>query len=65
MATKDHLHPLVRRRRILVEAFDQLAQVIEFYEQAGWDTHGLEDDQKRIHLRLVKVQWEIEQHDLD
>jgi hypothetical protein len=59
------LHPLVRRRRILVEAFDQVAQVLDFFTQAGWETRGLEEDLRRIHLRLIQTQQEIEQNDLD
>jgi hypothetical protein len=59
------LHPLVRRRRILVEAFDQVAQVLDFFTQAGWEARGLEEDLRRIHLRLIQTQQEIEQNDLD
>jgi hypothetical protein len=61
----DRLHPLVRRRKILVEAFDQVAQVLDFYHAAEWDTRALEADLRRIHLRLIQTQQEIEENDLD
>lgn len=65
MANTDPLHPLVRRRKILVEAFDQVAQVLDFYAEAHWDARGLEADLQRIHIELIKTQQEIERYDLD
>ena len=61
----DPYHPLIRDRKILVETFDQLTQVIGFYENAGWNTDALEADLRRVHLRLIQKQQEIEKRDLD
>ena len=61
----DHLHPLIRARKILVEVFGQLQQLADFYESAGWDSQPLKEEVRRIHLRLIKIQMEIEKHELD
>lgn len=49
----------------MVEAFEQITMLIGFYDQSGWNTDALEADLKRIHLRLIQKQWEIEEHDAD
>lgn len=39
--------------------------LIGFYEASGWNTKALEADLKRVHLKLVQKQMEIEEHDAD
>lgn len=63
--TSDPYHPLIRDRKILVETFDQLTQLIGFFEDAGWNTNALEADLRRVHLRLIQKQQEIETYDAD
>lgn len=61
----DALHPLQRDRKILLEVFGQLQHLIEFYDHAEWDATHLAAEQRRVHLRLIRKQSQIEQHDLD
>lgn len=61
----DALHPLQRDRKILLEVFGQLQHLIDFYDNAEWDATHLLAEQQRIHLRLIRKQSQIEQHDLD
>lgn len=58
-------HPLVRRRRILAEAFKQVHETMELMALAGYDTTGIERDRDRIHLRLIKTQQMCEKFDVD
>lgn len=61
----DHVHPLVRDRKILAEAFDQLRQVADFYRDADRDPRPFDAEVKRLHLRLIMKQAQIEEADID
>lgn len=61
----DTVHPLIRKKRILLEAYDQVRKILLTYQANDWDTRIYEADMHRLHMRLIQVQMEIEEHDLD
>lgn len=58
-------HPLIRKRKILAEAFSEVHALMELMKSKGMDTEGIERDCNRIHLRLLKTQIMCERFDLD
>lgn len=61
----DHLHPLQRQRSILVEAVSQQSQLARLAREHDLDPRPYLTEGDRLAVRLLQVQEEIENQDID
>lgn len=59
------MHPLQHKRAVLLAAIKELTSLAEEKDRTTDERVGLVAEATRLSVRLLKVQIEIEEHDLD